>query len=75
MLDEMLADQKSSGLVWSPSKMIERFGQRINSEESIAYWAAKNQIPIFCPAITDGMFGVRITFSSKAVVAQPVNFA
>jgi deoxyhypusine synthase len=28
-----------------------------NKEESILYWAYKNDIPIFCPALTDGTIG------------------
>ena len=35
---------------WTPSKVIERLGKEINNEESVLYWAAKNQIPVFCPA-------------------------
>lgn len=32
-------------------------GERINNEDSIYYWAAKNKIPVFSPALTDGAFG------------------
>lgn len=56
ILDDMLKEQKD-GVVWSPSKVIEKLGKEINSEESIYYWAAKNKIPVFCPAITDGSIG------------------
>lgn len=54
LLDEMLEEQKSKGSLWTPSKVIERLGERINNEESICFWAAKHKIPIFCPALTDG---------------------
>ena len=37
--------------------MIKLFGERINTEDSVYWWAAKNNIPVFCPAITDGNFG------------------
>lgn len=37
--------------------MIKRFGERINDERSIYYWCAKNDIPVYCPAITDGAIG------------------
>ncbi len=37
--------------------MIERFGKEINNEESIYYWCYKNQIPVYCPAFTDGAIG------------------
>ncbi|CAG8953732.1 hypothetical protein HYFRA_00006621 [Hymenoscyphus fraxineus] len=44
-------------LVWTPSKIIHRLGLEINDERSVLYWAAKNNIPIFCPALTDGRVG------------------
>jgi deoxyhypusine synthase len=37
--------------------MIKLFGERINNENSVYYWAAKNNIPVFCPALTDGAIG------------------
>jgi deoxyhypusine synthase len=50
--------------VWTPSKMIHRLGKEINNEESVLYWAAKNDIPIFCPALTDGSVGDMMYFHS-----------
>jgi deoxyhypusine synthase len=44
--------------------MIKRMGERINDKSSVLYWAAKNDIPIFCPAITDGSIGDMIYFHS-----------
>jgi deoxyhypusine synthase len=44
--------------------MIKLMGERINNPESVLYWAAKNDIPIFCPAITDGSLGDMIYFHS-----------
>lgn len=32
-------------------------GERINNEESIYYWCWKNDIPVYCPAFTDGAIG------------------
>jgi deoxyhypusine synthase len=32
-------------------------GKEINDERSVYYWAYKNNIPVFCPAITDGGIG------------------
>ena len=29
----------------------------INNEESVYYWAARNNIPVLCPGITDGSLG------------------
>ncbi len=63
-LDEMLDEQKSIGTLWTTSRMIQRLGERILNEESICYWAAKNKIPIFCPALTDGSLGDMMYFHS-----------
>lgn len=41
----------------TPSALIRLLGERIDNRESICYWAAKHDIPIFCPAITDGSTG------------------
>jgi deoxyhypusine synthase len=37
--------------------LINLLGKEINHEESICYWAQKNNIPIYCPAIMDGSLG------------------
>lgn len=62
ILDAMLEEQESKGVVWTPSKVIERLGHEIDHEDSICYWAAKNNIPIYCPAITDGSLGDMLYF-------------
>ena len=36
-----------------------------NHEHSVLYWAQKNNIPVFCPGITDGAIGDIATFFSK----------
>lgn len=64
LLDEMLEEQKTTGIVWSPSRIITRLGERINNTTSIYYWAAKNKIPVFCPALTDGSLGDMMYFHS-----------
>lgn len=64
ILDEASERQKVHGEIFSPSKFIKLLGQRIDNEESICYWAAKNDIPIFCPALTDGSLGDMIFFHS-----------
>merc|ERR1712176_62668 len=45
-------------------KMIHRFGREINNPESVCYWAYKNNIPVFSPAITDGSIGDMLYFHS-----------
>lgn len=64
LLDEMLDEQRDQGVTWTPSKIIQRLGERINDESSIYYWAAKNQIPVFSPALTDGSLGDMMYFHS-----------
>ena len=49
---------------WTPSKVIERLGHEIKDESSVLYWAAKNGIPVFCPALTDGSVGDMLYFHS-----------
>mmetsp|Transcript_24210 Transcript_24210/g.43042 ORF Transcript_24210/g.43042 Transcript_24210/m.43042 type:complete len:355 (-) Transcript_24210:225-1289(-) len=55
--DRMLEEQKRTGEIWTPSTMIDWLGKEINHEDSVYYWAHKNQIPVFCPALTDGSLG------------------
>eukprot|EP00946_MAST-07B_sp_MAST-7B-sp1_P003860 g3860.t1 len=64
LLDDMLEEQKTQGTIWTPSKMIARMGKEINNEESVYYWCWKNNIPVFCPALTDGAVGDMIYFHS-----------
>jgi len=44
--------------------MIARLGKEINHEDSVYYWAHKNNIPVFCPALTDGSLGDMLYFHS-----------
>ncbi|CAM9993420.1 unnamed protein product [Ascophyllum nodosum] len=62
ILTKMTDEQEAGAPVWTPSTMIERLGREINDEESIYYWCAKNDIPVFCPALTDGSIGDMIYF-------------
>lgn len=61
MVDEKLKD---SSINWTPSKIIARLGKEINNEESVYYWAYKNNIPVFSPALTDGSLGDMMYFHS-----------
>lgn len=64
ILDKCLEEQNTEGMKWTPSKLIRRLGLEINNEESVWYWAAKNNIPVYSPAITDGSLGDMIYFHS-----------
>ncbi|XP_015594976.1 probable deoxyhypusine synthase [Cephus cinctus] len=63
-LDAMLTEQKEKGTLWTPSKIVTRLGEEIGNPESIYYWAAKNKIPVFSPALTDGSLGDMMYFHS-----------
>jgi deoxyhypusine synthase len=65
ILDELHAQQKKSGKVLDSQEIIWELGKRIDNEESILYWAQKNEIPVFCPAITDGSFGDLVFFQRQ----------
>lgn len=64
---EMFDEQQKKNVIWTPSKVIKRLGERINNEESIYYWAAKNNIPVFSPAIVDGAIGDMLYYFSYKV--------
>lgn len=64
LLDEMLKEQIQDGIVWTPSRIISRLGERIANENSVCYWAWRNNIPIFSPALTDGSLGDMMYFHS-----------
>ena len=45
---------------WAVSELLREIGLTLDDENSILYQAAKNDVPIFCPAITDGAFGFHL---------------
>jgi deoxyhypusine synthase len=40
-------------------------GRRICGEDSILYWAAKNEVPVYVPGLTDGAVGYQIWLFSQ----------
>lgn len=62
ILEELYQQQKKTGEVVCPSDIVWKLGEKIGSKESIYYWAWKNQIRVYCPAITDGAIGDNIYF-------------
>lgn len=57
IFSKMAEEQEKQKIRWTPSLLIRRLGQEINNPQSIYYWCYKNNIPVFCPAITDGGIG------------------
>ncbi|KAI5186833.1 deoxyhypusine synthase [Nematocida homosporus] len=45
-----------------PSRLIYELGKKIDAEDSFCYWAYRNNIPVYCPGITDGSIGDIITY-------------
>jgi deoxyhypusine synthase len=45
---------------WPVSEMLKEIGLMLKDENSILCQAAKNNVPIFCPAITDGALGFHL---------------
>ena len=68
--DELMADflaelyekQKKENRIFSASEFIYELGKKTDDKNSILYWATKNNVPIFCPALTDGSIGDMISF-------------
>jgi len=45
---------------WTPSDLFEFIGETLTDKHSILYQAQKQDVPVFCPAITDGSFGFHL---------------
>jgi deoxyhypusine synthase len=78
ILDKMLAEQEATDQTdkdnrWTPSKVIHRLGKEINDPSSVYYWAWKNDIPVFCPALTDGSLGDMLFFHTFKSSPQQLN--
>lgn len=54
--------QKRGGIIAVPSEIIDYMGSLVEDESSVYYWAHKNKIPVFCPALMDGAMGDNVYF-------------
>jgi len=54
--------EKHKNETLTPSQLIKILGEEINDKSSIYYWAAKNNIPVYCYAVMDGSLGDMIYF-------------
>lgn len=61
LLKQLYEEQKKTGKIATSSEIARRLGE-LSNESSILYWAAKNNIPVFCPGMTDGSMGDIIFF-------------
>ncbi|MBU0615748.1 MAG: deoxyhypusine synthase family protein [Nanoarchaeota archaeon] len=60
MVLEILNNLYSKQKRWAVSDMLKEIGLTLSDENSILYQASRNDVPIFCPAITDGAFGFHL---------------
>ena len=79
ILDKLYEEQEAAKgteeeFSWTPSKIINRLGKEINDERSVAYWAWKNDIPVFCPALTDGSLGDMMYFHTFKTSPDQLRF-
>ncbi len=65
-LSEIYARQKKEEKIFTPHELIREIGLKINDERSVLYWAAKNDVPVFCPGLIDGSFGDMIFFFKQS---------
>jgi len=56
-MQDMLSDIYETKKKLSVNQLLKEIGLRIKDENSFLYQAAINNIPVFCPAITDGSLG------------------
>ena len=61
-LEECYQEEKKTGEPMTVRKLLYEMGKKIDNEDSYLYWAYKNDIPVFCPALTDGSMGDMIYF-------------
>ncbi len=57
--------QKVEGKIFSESEIVHLLGKELNDENSVLYWAYKNNIPYFAPALYDGAIGDTLYFFKK----------
>lgn len=62
LLKEIWKEQEETGKIITGHELIWKIGEKTGDERSIYYWAWKNQIPVYCPALMDGALGDDIYF-------------
>ncbi len=61
ILEELYKKKKE----WSGRELVHEFGLRIEDENSILHQAAKKNIPVYVPGITDGAFGTNLVWFAQ----------
>lgn len=64
ILESLSTRQDKEGTITTPSEIVLKMGEKIDNEDSVYHWCFKNEIPVFCPGISDGAVGDIIYFKS-----------
>ncbi|MBR9680045.1 MAG: deoxyhypusine synthase family protein [Candidatus Altiarchaeota archaeon] len=56
LIDKLVADKP----VMTSSEFLAKIGKTLDDKSSFLYQAAENEVPVFCPAITDGAIGFHL---------------
>jgi deoxyhypusine synthase len=62
IMQKLFSDLHKRKAAWTPSEIAREMGLSIKDKGSFLYWAAKNDIPVFCPGITDSAIGLQLYF-------------
>ncbi len=62
VLEELYSESKDNGKKITGNDLIWKLGEKINDKNSIYYWAWKNKIKVYCPALFDGALGDNVYF-------------
>lgn len=69
LLERLLEKQKKEGKIINALEFVKECGKELenhpNKENSYIYWVYKNNIPVFCPGLTDGSLGDMVYFFKK----------
>ena len=60
-MSEVFSELSKKDQMCSPSEIAKKIGEK-TKEDSFLYWATKNNIPVFCPGITDSAIGLQTYF-------------
>ncbi len=64
-MNEILLELTKEKKEWGGRELIHEFGKRVKDPGSILHQAAKHDVPIYVPGITDGAFGTNLLMFSQ----------
>ena len=70
IFDALYEEYKESGRMPAPTDIARALGKAVEDERSYLYWAARKNIPVFCPAPTDGALGLMLFYYKEETGKQ-----